>query len=61
MLVLFRGTEHDHAVAQRKLGVSDGSVLALMNCVTGEANHLAEPVDGGGCVVIAERGDNSAC
>ena len=49
---------HDHAVAERELGVGDRVVRARHDHVLGEAEGLLEPGDGGGRVAVAEAGND---
>ena len=58
ILVVFLRAEHDHAASEGEFGVADGSVFAFIDGMALEADDLAEPVDGGGRVAVAQAGDN---
>ena len=56
--VFTSGAQHDHPVAKRELGVGDGVTLARHDQVPLEAEGAAEPLDGGGSVLISEAGND---
>ncbi len=54
------GAHHDHAVAEAKLGVDDRAVRALVDGSFLEAEDVAEEVEGGLGVAVAQAGDDGA-
>jgi len=59
MFVVFGGAEHDHAAVERELGMADASVRALVDGVALKSEDVAEPIDGGGGIAVAQGGDDS--
>src|SRR5271165_7071648 len=56
---LYHGTEHDHAVAKRQLGVRDASIGVGVDGVLFESQRPAKPLNGGGSVAVAQSRNDS--
>jgi hypothetical protein len=52
--------EHDHAVAEHKLGMGDTVTVALDHHLGLEAEGLAQPIDGGPGIAIAQSRNDPA-
>jgi hypothetical protein len=55
---VFRRPQHDHAIAERELGVGDGAALPFVDRVPLEAEGPTEELDRGRRILILQRRDD---